>query len=122
MSSLRRFGILNIDKPAGITSRRAVDHVAKLVRPQKAGHAGTLDPLATGVVVVCVGTATRLIQYVQRKPKSYRATFLLGRWSDTEDVEGHVVPLENPPVPTAAELARAAAALTGEIQQRPPAF
>ena len=115
-------GLLNLNKPAGVTSRWLVDQVQRLVRPQKAGHAGTLDPLATGVVVVCVGSATRLIQYVQRKPKTYRATFLLGRWSDTEDVEGQVVPLEAPPVPSAAELAQAAVALTGEIQQRPPAF
>lgn len=115
-------GLLNLNKPPGVTSRWLVDQVQRLVRPLKTGHAGTLDPLATGVVVVCVGAATRLIQYVQRKPKSYRATFLLGRWSDTEDVEGQVVPLENPPVPTTAQLAQAALALTGEIQQRPPAF
>ena len=74
-------GILNIDKPAGMTSRRAVDMVQRLVRPAKVGHAGTLDPLATGVLVVCVGAATRLIEYVQRMPKSYVGTFLLGRQS-----------------------------------------
>ena len=90
MSDVRRFGILNIDKPAGITSRRVVDHVAKLVRPEKAGHAGTLDPLATGVLVVCVGKATRLIEAVQEQPKSYHATFVFGRQSDTDDVTGTV--------------------------------
>ncbi len=75
-------GILNLDKPSGMTSRRAVDMVQRLVRPAKVGHAGTLDPLATGVLVVCVGAATRLIEYVQRMPKSYIGTFLLGRQSD----------------------------------------
>ena len=76
-----------------MTSRRVVDVVQRLVRPAKAGHAGTLDPLATGVLVVCVGSATRLIEYVQRMPKSYLGTFLLGRKSATEDVEGEVVEL-----------------------------
>ncbi len=115
-------GLLNLAKPPGLTSRRALDLVGKLVRPVRAGHAGTLDPLATGVLVVCLGQATRLIEYVQRMPKTYEATFLLGRTSDTEDVEGQVVELIDPPRPTRAEIDRAAAALVGEIMQRPPAF
>ena len=115
-------GILNIAKPAGITSRRVVDGVQRLVRPAKAGHAGTLDPLATGVVVVCIGQATRLIEYVQRMRKSYRATFLLGRTSDTEDIEGEVVELAAAPEPTEAEITLAAQSFLGEIMQRPPAF
>lgn len=115
-------GLLNINKPTGITSRRVVDHVQRLVRPAKAGHAGTLDPLATGVVVVCVGSATRLIEYVQRMRKSYRATFLLGRTSETEDIEGEVVELDNPPRPTEADVRSAAEQFVGEIMQRPPAF
>jgi tRNA pseudouridine55 synthase len=115
-------GILNVAKPGGVTSRRVVDRVAKLVRPAKAGHAGTLDPLATGVLVVCVGQATRLIEYVQRMPKTYDGTFLLGRTSDTEDVEGTVVELPEAPIPTRDAIEAAAAALVGTIQQRPPAF
>ncbi|MFZ5832304.1 MAG: tRNA pseudouridine(55) synthase TruB [Planctomycetota bacterium] len=115
-------GLLNVSKPPDVTSRKVVDLVARLVRPAKAGHAGTLDPLATGVLVVCVGPATRLIEYVQRLPKRYRATFLLGRYSPTEDVEGEVVELPNPPVPSLPEVVEAAAKLTGEILQRPPAF
>lgn len=115
-------GILNLAKPSGVTSRRALDVVARLVRPTKAGHAGTLDPLASGVLVVCVGQATRLIEYVQRMPKTYEATFLLGRTSDTEDIEGTVAELIDPPVPTREQIERAAASLVGEIQQRPPVF
>lgn len=115
-------GILNLAKPAGITSRRAVDRVQRLVRPAGAGHAGTLDPLATGVLVVGVGRGTRLVEYVQRLPKSYEATFLLGRTSDTEDVEGTVVELINPPQPTGAEIDVAAQAFRGAILQRPPAY
>jgi len=115
-------GILNLNKPTGITSRRVVDIVERLARPAKAGHAGTLDPLATGVLVVCVGSATRLIEYVQRMPKRYRGTFLLGRESPTEDIEGPVTELPAAPIPTPEELHAAASRLVGRIQQRPPAF
>ena len=95
-------GLLNVNKPQGMTSRHAVDVVQRLARPVKVGHAGTLDPLATGVLVVCVGGATRLIEYVQRMPKRYVGTFLLGRQSPTEDVEGEVVELPDAPVPPAS--------------------
>jgi tRNA pseudouridine55 synthase len=115
-------GLLNLNKPSGMTSRDVVNVVQRLVRPAKAGHAGTLDPLAAGVLVICVGTATRLIEYVQRMPKTYVGTFLLGRESDTEDIEGQVAELADPPRPTFEQLASAAAKLTGEILQRPPAF
>jgi tRNA pseudouridine55 synthase len=122
MSSLRRFGILNIDKPAGITSRRAVDHVAKLVRPEKAGHAGTLDPLATGVLVVCVGKATRLIELVQEQPKSYHATFLLGRQSDTDDITGTVTEVPVAREVTRKEIESRLPEFVGRIEQVPPSF
>ncbi|HEV8069568.1 MAG TPA: tRNA pseudouridine(55) synthase TruB [Planctomycetaceae bacterium] len=122
MSSLRRFGILNIDKPAGITSRRAVDHVARFVRPEKAGHAGTLDPLATGVLVICVGKATRLIELIQERPKSYHATFLLGRQSDTDDVTGTVTEVPVSREITREEIASRLPAFVGCIEQVPPSF
>jgi len=115
-------GVVNLHKPSGMTSRAAVDLVKRLLRPAKTGHAGTLDPLASGVLVVCVGSATRLIDYVQRMPKRYRATFLLGRTSPTEDIEGDVSVLANAPQPGRDEIASAAARLTGEILQRPPAY
>ena len=115
-------GLLNLNKPSGITSRRAVDRVGRLGRRLKIGHAGTLDPLASGVLVLCVGSATRLIEYVQRMPKRYSATFLLGRESPTEDIEGDIVELVDPPIPSLEGIQRAAKSLTGEIRQRPPAF
>jgi tRNA pseudouridine55 synthase len=115
-------GLLNVNKPTGTTSRDAVNIVQRLVRPAKVGHAGTLDPLATGVLVVCIGSATRLIEYVQRMPKTYIGTFLLGRESDTEDVEGQVVELADPPRPTFEQITAATGKLTGEILQRPPAY
>src|ERR1044072_6919518 len=88
-------GILNVHKPAGCSSRDAVDRVKWLVKPSKAGHAGTLDPLATGVLVICVGQATRLIRFVQRMRKRYRATFLLGHSSETDDIEREVIAIPN---------------------------
>ncbi|MDZ7620462.1 MAG: tRNA pseudouridine(55) synthase TruB [Patescibacteria group bacterium] len=115
-------GLLNLNKPAGVTSRDVVDVALRSVRPAKAGHAGTLDPLATGVLVVCVGSATRLIRYVQQMRKHYTGTFLLGRSSPTEDIEGDVTELCNPTIPSRQQLEAAAASLTGEILQRPPAF
>ncbi len=115
-------GLLNVNKPPGVTSRRVVDQVQRLVRPAKAGHAGTLDPLATGVLVVCVGAATRLIEYVQQMPKRYRATFLLGRESQSEDTEGEVRLLDDPPIPPREMILRQAETMLGEIDQRPPIF
>jgi len=105
-----------------MTSRQIVDIVQRLGPRLKAGHAGTLDPLASGVLVVCVGAATRLIEYVRRMPKCYEATFLLGRQSPTEDVDGPVTELPHPPTPSLDAIVAAAARLTGAIQQRPPAF
>lgn len=116
------FGFVNVNKPRGISSRKVVDRVARLAKPAKAGHAGTLDPIATGVLVIGVGQATRLVEYVQRRPKRYIGTFQLGRTSETEDVEGTVVELDSPPIPTRDEIVAAAEKWTGEISQRPPAF
>ena len=116
------FGLLNINKPSGITSRRVVDYVQRLTRPDKAGHAGTLDPLATGVLVVCVGPATRLVEYIQRMPKSYRGRFLLGQQSPTDDIEGEVTHIWNPPVPSQRVMEQEVARWIGTIQQRPPIF
>ena len=114
------FGLLNIDKPAGITSRTVVNRIQYLVRPAKSGHAGTLDPLATGVLVVAVGPATRLIPYVQAMRKTYLATFLLGHQSDTLDTEAVVRALADPPQPSTADIVAAFPHFTGEIEQVPP--
>jgi tRNA pseudouridine55 synthase len=116
------FGILNINKPAGWTSRDAVNRVQKLVRPAKVGHAGTLDPLATGVLVVCIGKATRLIEYVQQQPKEYQATFLLGRTSSSDDTETEVTELADCQIPTLSEIQAVLPKFMGRIKQVPPAF
>jgi tRNA pseudouridine55 synthase len=113
-------GILNVYKPAGLTSRNVVDRVERLVRPARVGHAGTLDPLATGVLVICVGQATRLIQYVQRLPKRYRATFLLGQSSNTDDTDGEVTVVAGAVDPTRDRVEQTLSKFVGEIDQRPP--
>ncbi len=92
------------------------------MRPAKAGHAGTLDPLAEGVLVVCLGPATRLIEHVQAMPKEYRATFLLGRRSPSDDIESEVQHESDPHRPTPAEIEAVLPRFVGTILQRPPAF
>ncbi len=115
-------GILNLDKPSGITSRAVVDRVARLLPRIKVGHAGTLDPLASGVLIVCVGSATRLIESVQRMTKVYRTVFRLGARSDTLDAEGPVAVVENPSVPSELEIRQVLAGQVGEILQHPPEY
>jgi tRNA pseudouridine55 synthase len=114
-------GLLNVNKPPSWTSRDAVNRVARLCQPAKAGHAGTLDPLATGVLVICVGQATRLIEYVQRMRKRYRATFLFGLTSETDDTEGTAALLPDAPKPTRKDIDGLLPRFVGAISQRPPA-
>lgn len=115
-------GIVAINKPPGFTSRQIVDKVAKLVRPAKAGHAGTLDPLATGVLVVAVGPATRLITHLQQGRKRYIGQFRLGQRSDTDDAEGQLVPGGDWAGVSEADLVAAASQFTGVVSQIPPQF
>ena len=115
-------GVLNIDKSIGLTSREVVDRVVKLVRPAKVGHAGTLDPLATGVLVVCVGHATRLINLIQEGRKQYLARFVLGQRSDTDDITGTITAGGDWSHVTKDRLASALLEFTGQILQVPPQF
>jgi tRNA pseudouridine55 synthase len=116
-------GFLNVNKPPGVTSRDVVDHVVRLVgRRVKAGHAGTLDPLATGVLVVALGSGTRLIELVQRQSKVYRTTIRLGARSDTLDADGAIVEVADPIIPTEGDLRTALASQVGTIAQVPPRF
>ena len=116
------FGVLNIHKPAGCTSRDVVNRVQRLVRPVKVGHAGTLDPLATGVLMVCLGPATRLLEYAHRFPKSYRGSFLLGLHSASDDLESEVIELADAAIPTRDAVDAALPKFVGEIMQRPPIY
>jgi tRNA pseudouridine55 synthase len=116
-------GLLVVDKPGGMTSRAAVDRAWRwFPRGTRIGHTGTLDPLATGVLVLCVGQATRLGEYVQRMTKTYRAGLLLGVHSDTDDADGTVTPVPDACVPEAEFLARASQEFVGEHDQVPPVY
>jgi tRNA pseudouridine55 synthase len=115
-------GLLIVNKPSGVSSRRVVDIVARRAGTKRVGHAGTLDPLASGVLVVCVGWATRLVPFIQDRPKKYWARFLLGRRSDTDDVTGVQIVIPDAPRPTRAEVETALESFVGEIMQVPPQF
>jgi tRNA pseudouridine55 synthase len=115
-------GVLVVDKPAGPTSHDVVERVRLALRVRRAGHTGTLDPFATGVLPICVGKATRLARFLSEGDKSYRATVRLGFATTTDDLTGE--PLGPPRPVSVAETAvrRACAALTGELRQVPPAY
>jgi tRNA pseudouridine55 synthase len=116
-------GLLVLDKPQGITSRDAVDRALRwFPRGTRVGHTGTLDPLATGVLVLCVGAATRLTEYVQDMDKTYRTRLLLGARSDTDDADGAITPVEGARAPEPAEVQERLRAFLGEIEQVPPAY
>ncbi|NOQ41017.1 MAG: tRNA pseudouridine(55) synthase TruB [Desulfuromusa sp.] len=115
-------GLLLIDKAAGMTSHDVVRKVRRLYHTRKVGHAGTLDPLATGVLPVAIGDGTKILQFLLAENKSYRATFKLGTTTDTLDAEGQVL-LERPvPEFTSAELEKVCVEFRGEIEQLPPMF
>lgn len=115
-------GLLNIDKPKGITSHDVVVRVRKLARQRKVGHAGTLDPMATGVLLVCLGQATRLIEYLMAGRKQYRATIRFGVSTDTHDAEGKVTAQCDPSGLSEAQLREILPAFQGDIEQVPPIF
>lgn len=112
-------GVIPVDKPPGVTSRQVVDAVARALTLKTVGHAGTLDPLAAGVVVVCVGHATKLVDYLHQLPKRYEVSFLLGRSSPSDDLETPVEEEADPRRPAREELDAALPRFRGEIMQRP---
>ncbi|MBX6394598.1 MAG: tRNA pseudouridine(55) synthase TruB [Alicyclobacillaceae bacterium] len=115
-------GILVIDKPAGMTSHDVVARIRRWTGERRIGHTGTLDPDVTGVLVLCLGRATRLAEYLSGEDKEYIGTMAFGTATDTQDASGRVIArIENPQVEAQA-LRRAAEAMTGWIRQRPPSF
>src|SRR5262245_20231915 len=115
-------GLLNINKPCGMSSRRVVDIVARQYSVDRVGHAGTLDPLASGVLIVCVGWATRLVPWIQDRTKTYRARFRLGCRSNTDDSTGELTETAGVTCPTQADVASALTTFLGTIRQVPPQF
>jgi tRNA pseudouridine55 synthase len=114
-------GLVVVDKPAGLTSHDVVARVRRLAGTRKVGHAGTLDPMATGVLVVGVERATRLLGHLTLTEKAYDATVRLGSTTVTDDASGEVVSTADASGVTAAAVAAAVAGLTGEIMQVPSA-
>ncbi len=115
-------GLLLVDKPAGMTSHDVVRQVRRICRTRKVGHAGTLDPLATGVLPVAVGDGTKILQFLLAEDKSYRATFRLGTTTDTLDSEGETL-LQRPISEDAEEqLPSVCAQFRGTIMQVPPMY
>lgn len=115
-------GILNVNKPRGMTSHDVVGLVRRLSRQKRVGHAGTLDPMAEGVLVVVLGKATRIVEYIVESRKVYCAEIVLGVSTTTYDVEGEVVSRTTAVHTTKPEIERALASMTGEIQQLPPMY
>ena len=113
-------GILVLDKPIGMSSNEALQQVKRLYRARKAGHTGSLDRLAGGVLPICFGEATKLSGYLLNADKHYVATFQLGVTTSTGDAEGEVVSRRPVPAFPAAEVERAVARFRGEIEQIPP--
>ena len=115
-------GVLLIDKPAGPTSFEVVRRVRRLLGEASAGHTGTLDPMATGVLAVCVGEALKLQRWLAEGDKTYQAAVAFGAATDTQDGEGRVVERGDPSGLDAARVAAALAGFTGEIEQIPPMY
>jgi tRNA pseudouridine55 synthase len=116
-------GLLLIDKPGGITSHDVVDRVRRSLGTRKVGHAGTLDPMATGLLLIGVGRATRLLRFLSDLDKTYEGTARLGVETDTLDADGQVVRTTEVPASVGpAEIRHAMASLEGESMQRPPAY
>jgi tRNA pseudouridine55 synthase len=115
-------GLVIVDKPGGITSHDVVARIRRLAGTRRVGHAGTLDPMATGVLVIGVEKATRLLGHLTLADKEYTATIRLGQATDTDDADGQII-ADTPAAGVTREAIEAgAAALTGEIEQVPPGF
>jgi tRNA pseudouridine55 synthase len=114
-------GLLVIDKPLGWTSAKVCWWVRRRTKGAKIGHAGTLDPLATGVLVLCLGSATKAVDRLMATRKRYLAEVDLSRVSTTDDGEGTITPVDVPTPPTREAVDRALARFVGTIKQRPPA-
>ena len=114
-------GIVIVNKEAGMTSQTVVNRVKRLFGVDKAGHTGTLDPMATGVLPVLIGRAVKVSEFMLSSEKAYRAILRLGVTTDTEDMTGNVLK-ESPVTVTESEVKAAASRFVGEIMQIPPMY
>jgi tRNA pseudouridine55 synthase len=114
-------GVLIVNKSEGMTSHDVVNRIRRLYSTKRVGHTGTLDPLATGVLVILVGRAAKAAEYLTADTKGYRATLRLGITTDTEDVTGNILS-ESYSLPTVAEVSEAVQSFVGDIMQTPPMY
>ena len=115
-------GILLVDKPSGITSHDVVDRVRRLFRMKRVGHAGTLDPMATGLMLILVGKATKVSQYLMSMDKEYTGTLKLGEETDSQDADGEVLASKEVPELSEEEIQSALKDYLGDQYQTPPMF
>jgi tRNA pseudouridine55 synthase len=115
-------GLVIVDKPQGLTSHDVVARIRRLAGTRRVGHAGTLDPMATGVLVIGVEKATRLLGHLALSEKEYSATIRLGQATDTDDAEGQVIAETSAAGVSEVSLEAAVTTLTGEIEQVPPGY
>ena len=113
-------GLLLVDKPGGMTSHDVVQHVRRIYGERSIGHLGTLDPFATGLLVLLIGRATRLATFLDTEPKVYEATIKFGAETDTDDLTGTVIRTAD--LPRESDVRSAVEKLTGKIAQVPPAY
>ncbi|MBI5846448.1 MAG: tRNA pseudouridine(55) synthase TruB [Nitrospirae bacterium] len=114
--------IINLDKPKGITSQQAVTNVKRLLGVRKAGHTGTLDPMATGVLLVCLNEATKVSRFLLDKDKTYQARLKLGERTDTLDADGKVIEIKDVPTFTPEHIISVVNQFIGKIMQKPPMY
>ena len=115
-------GVLLIDKPIGLTSHDVVDRVRRKLKMKRIGHAGTLDPMATGLLIILVGKATKLSQYLMSLDKAYQGTITLGETTNTYDGEGEVMTTKSVPEVSQAEVQEVLNTFIGDQYQTPPMF
>jgi len=115
-------GLINLNKPVGISSAKALYRVRRITKVRKSGHSGALDPAASGVLVLCLGRATKLTEQIMNQPKLYRASARLDVTSETFDAEKPLVPVPIRSIPDEHAVRAAAATLEGHILQTPPAY
>ncbi|MCM3625902.1 tRNA pseudouridine(55) synthase TruB [Paenibacillus glycanilyticus] len=115
-------GIIAVWKPAGWTSHDVVAKVRRIVRMKRIGHAGTLDPMVTGVLPLCLGRSTRVVEYLQERPKAYEAVIQLGTATDTEDLTGTVLEEQSGIKITREQVLQVLQSFVGEIDQVPPMY
>jgi len=114
-------GIVNVVKPPHMTSHDVVNHIRRTHKLKKVGHTGTLDPMACGLMTICLGKATKISEYMLSEDKVYRAEITFGKTTDTQDIWGKIIE-ESDLFPTKEELLKALESFKGKILQKPPMF